>query len=159
MYVDCLPDDFNDMSKEETDLAKEQVKLSKDLISKGTKRVMEKVKEIRQSFSKVVISGRRSGSGKIVFEFYDQLVLLWGGSANVSSLAYGIAIDGVEQESHVREQDVLDYSNSPTLSRELINDAASEVEDHEESGASSTTSANKRPANCVPQLIDNKRKH
>ena len=53
------------------------------------------------------------------------------------------------------EQDhVLDYSNFPTLSLELINDATSEGKDHGESGA---TSANKRPANCVPQLTDNKR--
>ena len=72
MHVDCLPDDFNDMSKEEKDLAKERVKLSKELISKGTKQITEKMKEIRQSFSKAVISGRRSGCGKIVFEFYDQ---------------------------------------------------------------------------------------
>ena len=76
VYADRLPDYFNDMSKKEKDLAKEQVKLPKDLISKGTKTVMEKVKESRQSFSKAVISGRRRGSGKIVFEFYDQLVLL-----------------------------------------------------------------------------------
>ena len=81
-----------------------------------------------------------------------------GCSANVSSLTYGLASDSVEQESHVSEQDVLDYSNSSTLPLELINDAASGVEDHEESGAS-TTSAKKRPANYVPQLIDNKREH
>ena len=161
VHVDCLPDDFNDMSKEEKDLAKERVKLSKELISKGTKRIMEKVKEIRQSFSKAVISGRRSGSGKIVFEFYDQLVLLWGGgSANVSPLTYGIASDDVEQESinasEQELQDVVDYFNAPTLSLELNVADAAEVEDDEESEAISTNSANKRPASCVPQLIDNK---
>ena len=41
----------------------------------------------------------------------------WG-SANVSYLTYGIASDSVAQESHVSEQDVLDYSNSLTLSVE-----------------------------------------
>jgi hypothetical protein len=86
LSVDQLPDGFNEMSKEEKAEAKELVKISKELIAKGTKRVMEKVKEIRQAFSKAVISGTRSGSGKIVFEFYDKLVLLWGGSANVTLL-------------------------------------------------------------------------
>ena len=79
LCVDCLPDGFNNLPEEEKVLAKERVKLSKELTLKGTKRIIKKVKEIRQSFSKAVISGRRSGSGKIVFEFYDQLVLLWGG--------------------------------------------------------------------------------
>ena len=82
VHVDCLPDDFNDMSKEEKDLGKKRVKLSKELISKGTKRIMEIVKEIRQSFSKAVISGKRSGSGKIVFEFttnWYYCVCVWGG--------------------------------------------------------------------------------
>ena len=48
------------------------------------------MKEIRQKFSKAVVSGSRSGSGKIVFEFYDQLVSLWGGSANIEPLTFGV---------------------------------------------------------------------
>lgn len=76
LCVDQLPDGFNEMPQEEKDMAKEVIKVAKELIAKGTKRVMEKVKEIRQAFSKAVISGKRSGSGKIVFEFYDKLVLL-----------------------------------------------------------------------------------
>ena len=42
--------------------------------------VQEKVKEIRQSFSNAVTNGRRSGSGKIVFEYYDRLAKIYGGS-------------------------------------------------------------------------------
>ena len=57
-----LPDDFETRSKEEKAKAKHDVKESKDMIRKGQKRVMEKVKEIRQSFSKAVVSGSRSGS-------------------------------------------------------------------------------------------------
>ena len=49
---------------------------------------MEKVKEIRQSFAKAVVSGNRSESGKIVYEFYDKLVLIWGGSANTEPTSY-----------------------------------------------------------------------
>ena len=157
------------MSKEEKDEAKELVKISKELIAKGTKRVMEKVKEIRQAFSKAVISGTRSGSGKIVFEFYDKLVLLWGGSANVTPLTYGVGSNDFEQECDLdqdeqlqdtfNEQDVDDFSNATTLSLELDVSALPDENDNtEETEAGSAMSANKRKANCVPQLIDNKRK-
>ena len=67
------------------------------MITKGQKRVMEKVKEIRQNFSKAVLSGSRSGSGKIVYEFYDKLITLWGGSASTEPLSYGVGeVDLVE---------------------------------------------------------------
>ena len=46
---------------------------NKDLIKIGYKRVMEKTKELRQKFSKAVTNGTRSGSGKLVMEFYDDL--------------------------------------------------------------------------------------
>ena len=38
------------------------------------KRIMKKMKKIRQSFSNAVTSGRRSGSVKIVLEHYDTLI-------------------------------------------------------------------------------------
>ena len=93
----ALPDNFDILSKEEKNKAKNCVKESKDLITKGQKRVMEKVKEIRQNFSKALLSGSRSGSGKIVYEFYDKLITLWGGSASTEPLSYGVGeVDLVE---------------------------------------------------------------
>ena len=77
----ALPDNFDILSKEEENKAKNSAKESRDLITKGQKRVMKKVKEIRQNFSKAVASGSRSGSGKFFYEFYDKLITLWGGSA------------------------------------------------------------------------------
>ena len=69
---------LEDMSKEEKKnfLAKQKKENSE--IQKGHQRIQEKVKEIRQNFSKAVTAGRRSGSGKIVYEFYDELVRIWG---------------------------------------------------------------------------------
>ena len=64
-----LPDDVYELPKDKQASAKDRVKESKEFIVKGTKRVMEKVNEIRQNFSKAVLAGKRSGSGKIVFEF------------------------------------------------------------------------------------------
>jgi len=58
-----LPDDYDTLSQEEKLNAKRRVKDSRDMITKGQRRVMEKVKEIRQSFSTAVISGTRNISG------------------------------------------------------------------------------------------------
>lgn len=65
------------LSKEEKAKAKSGVKDSKALITKGQKRVMEKVKEIRKMFSKAAFSGSWSGSRKFVYEFYVQLITSW----------------------------------------------------------------------------------
>lgn len=48
-------------------------KIHEDLIKKGYSRIQEKIEEIRQTFSQTVISGRRSGSGKVVSGFYDEM--------------------------------------------------------------------------------------
>lgn len=58
---------------------------------------MEKVKENRQNFSKAVVCGSRSGSGKIVYKFYDKLITLSSGSAGTEPLSYGVGgVDLVE---------------------------------------------------------------
>ena len=40
---------------------------------KGRNRIIEKVKDMHQNFSKVVTTGTWSRSGKIVYEFFDKL--------------------------------------------------------------------------------------
>ena len=85
-----LPEDLNDLSEKERVINSKEFKQQSKLWSRGKSRVMEKIKEIRQRFSKAVISGSRSGSGKLVFEHYDLLVSIWGGSANVEPLSFGI---------------------------------------------------------------------
>ena len=52
-----------------------------------------KGKEITQSFSQGVVKGSRSGSGKIVYEFYDELITIWGGSAATKPLSFGINME------------------------------------------------------------------
>lgn len=61
----------------------------KNQIKKGYQRVQEKLKEIRQNFSTAVTTGRRSGSGKIILDFYDELVQIWGGSPSTQPLSCG----------------------------------------------------------------------
>ena len=45
----------------------------------GYERIKQKVKDVRQDYRKAVTEGRRSGSGKLVCENWDQLKTLWGG--------------------------------------------------------------------------------
>ena len=69
--------DFNENTKSNVDQNKniETIwKEEKELMIRSRNRIIEKVKDIRQSFSKAVTTGTRSGSGKIVFEFFDKLV-------------------------------------------------------------------------------------
>lgn len=66
------------------------VKNEQKLISQGYNRVLEKVKILRQGFSKAVIAGTRSGSGKLVYDHYDNLRNIWGGSPNTMPLPTGI---------------------------------------------------------------------
>ncbi|CAB4042090.1 Hypothetical predicted protein [Paramuricea clavata] len=65
-----------------------------------------------------------------------------------------------DEQDIFNEQDINDFSNATTLSLEL-NVSPLPVEDYhtEETKTISATSAKKRRASCVPQLIDNKRKH
>ena len=88
-------------SKEEKDVYGKQNKTKNYLIRKGYSQIREKVKEIRQSFSQAVINGKRSGSGKIVYEFYDKLITIWGGSAATKPLLFGAETDAfsVEEQS------------------------------------------------------------
>ena len=82
-------------------------KKSKELIEKGNKRIIEKVKEIRQNCAKAFVAGRRSESVKIVYEFYDKLVLIWSGSANTEPLPYGVTADDFLEENS--DEDDINY--------------------------------------------------
>ena len=128
---------------------------------------MEKVKEIRQSFSKAVhvVSGSRSGSGKIVYEFYDKLITFWGGSAGTEPLSYGVGGDDFQEDNeviqcHNPEDDnlsVLSFdSETPSTSAGLSDLGPA---DNGANESENVAPNNKRKANCVPKLIDNKRKH
>ena len=85
--------DFNENTKSNADQNKNIETIwneEKELIIRGRNIIIEKVKEIHQNFSKAVTTGTSSGSGKIVYEFFDELVTVWGGSANTKSLQFGV---------------------------------------------------------------------
>ncbi len=43
-----------------------------------------------QGFSKAIIAGKRSGSGKLVYDHYDILKEIWGGSPNTEPISTGV---------------------------------------------------------------------
>ena len=77
-------DSKENLSQEDITNIKQTIKKEKDMINKEKNRVHEKVKGIRQNYSKAVVNGTRSGSGKIVYEHYayGKLVSIWGCSAD-----------------------------------------------------------------------------
>jgi len=89
-------------------------KIDKELIKKGYTRVQEKLKEIRQNFASAVISGSRSGSGKIVLEFFDQLKQIWGGSPSTEPHSHGVSTDDFTDSNE----------NETTLDTQLASDDA-----------------------------------
>lgn len=100
-----LPQNINELTKEEQKEAKKLFKKQDELYKKGKNRVQEKTKEIRQGFSKAIISGSRSGSGKLVYEHYDSLVKIWGGSATCQPLPFGISSSSNTFEEEMDDDD------------------------------------------------------
>ncbi|PFX19644.1 hypothetical protein AWC38_SpisGene15925 [Stylophora pistillata] len=68
----AIPEDVEESQRKEL---VEKVKSEKALVKKGYSRVMEKIKELRQKVSNAVTMGSRSGSGKLVIEFYDVMLI------------------------------------------------------------------------------------
>ena len=87
------------------------VKDEKKLILQGYNRVLEKVKILRQGFSKAVTAGTRSGSGKLVYDQYDNLRNIWGGSPNTMPLPTGIDSSSVN-DGELLPQDHDDSSDN-----------------------------------------------
>ena len=87
------------------------VKDEQKLILQGYNRVLEKVKILQQGFSKAVIAGTRSGSGKLVYDQYDNLRNIWGGSPNTMPFPIGIDSSSVN-DGELLPQDHDDSSDN-----------------------------------------------
>ena len=87
------------------------VKDKKKLILQGYNRVLEKVKILRQGFSKAIIAGTRSGSGKLVYNHYDNLWDIWARSPNTMPLPTGIDSSSVN-DGELLPQDNHDSSDN-----------------------------------------------
>jgi hypothetical protein len=56
---------------------------------------------------KAIIAGKRSGSGKLVYDHYDTLKEIWGGSPNTEPLSTGVDSSSVndQEETALSQQD------------------------------------------------------
>ena len=140
----------SEMTVDEKTAYEKQSKEERKLIRTGYTRIQQKVKETRQSFSKAVVTGSRSGSGKLVYEHYETLKLIWGGSPNIEPLSCGI--DSTEIQDTAAGPSSLQESESYSNDSVVYDNENLELE-------SSDTSAQSTPSSIVPKLIDRKRKH
>eukprot|EP00794_Sanderia_malayensis_P008375 gene8375-9274_t len=132
----------------------QQKKIDVALIKRGYTHIQEKIQEIRQKFSEAVTSGQRSGSGKIVLEFYDQLVQLWGGSPATEPLPSGVSTHGIDKGLPTNA--VVDGGGN--IDEELGTTLQEDVEIEEEP-STSKLNAKRKSTSPIPQLIDEERKH
>ena len=81
--------DLDDVNKIDLREYQVKVKTEKEQIKRRYSRVREIVRNLRQKFSEAVATGRRSGSGQITIDYYDELVKICGGSPASEPLSYG----------------------------------------------------------------------
>ena len=158
----CSPEKpVKDMTTEEYSTYKARHNKEAETVKTGYNRIKEKVKSIRQDYSRAIVSGTRSGSGRVVQAHYDDLSTIWGGSPSTEPLPFGVdsrhAMPEDSLDSHSITIDELSPStpssveSSPSASRERIQSADAQAPE-----------AKKRKARVdapVPKLIDNKRRH
>ncbi|XP_057291461.1 uncharacterized protein LOC130614081 [Hydractinia symbiolongicarpus] len=153
----------NDMCEQDRSNIIAAIKIEKGRIKKGYNRVMERTKKIRQAFSSAVLSGSRSGSGKLIVE-YDELVSIYGGSTSTQPLRFGCQSVNVTNfgfstdSSHDENETISTGGMSTSSNTEDVNDENLECE------VMQTPVLNKgkqkRPHAKDPfQLIDDKRQH
>ena len=165
-----------EQKREKQQLLKQQQE-ERNQIKKGYQRVQEKIKEIRQNFSTAVTLGRRSGSGKVVLDFYDELVRIWGGSASVQPLSCGTSSEQVNSinpsvttvpddlNEDVGQSDLNSSLNSTIHSsslhsdEEIIPGCEQEIIESNAREAGLPDSRKRKVESTVPKLIDNKRKN
>ena len=159
------PKPIADMSKEEKDGFSKQNKVEMDGIRRGHQRILEKLKELRQNFSKAVIAGTRSGSGKFVYEFYDDMISIWGGSAASEPLGCGVSASMCQSQELAENSSLQTQSQNDDVATSSGEEIFLEVDDGPRSMSGSSSeclNSRKRPSsavNAVPRLIDNKRRH
>ena len=104
----------------------ERIDVQKKQIRVGYNRVMEKVKELRQGFSNAVTAGSRSGSGKLVLEFYDLMIQIWGGAPSTEPLPFGIQSSQAASFSSIDGNDVAHVSSEEETLEETLEEALEE---------------------------------
>ena len=73
------PKDVEKITKKQLRQWQNELGAEKALIGKGYDHIKEKIRSIRKAYNKAVSNGTKSGSGKVVQEFYEELSKIWKG--------------------------------------------------------------------------------
>ena len=156
-----LPSDIDD--ENEIQLIECQRKKANESIRQGYKRIMEKIKKIRNAFSTAITTGRRSGAGRLIMENYDKLVLIYGGAPSVEPLACGSdTASGTHIDDYNNDEEgrCSDEDNASTHHAASNNNIPSNNSSNNNSINGNSSSLKRKNAdNPVPKLIDEKRRH
>ena len=84
------------------------------------------------NFSKAVTTGTRSGSRKIIYEFFDKLVTIWGGSDNTKPLQFGVQSDDYANnagydDSDYDNEEFIEHGGDPPVDRNERYDESSSL--------------------------------
>ena len=147
---------------EELDIEeKNAIKEDKKLTAKGYRRILEKIKDIRQEFSKAVLRGTRSGSGKMIFPHYEKLKTIYAGSPNIEPMVDGLDSNSVNYVSS-NDQDVFNQSVVQSDEHEVPVNYQHEAEPKENEFDTEIVEKENDTflkKDHVARLIDEKRKH
>lgn len=109
----------------------------------GYNQVQNKIEELSENFCQVITTGTRSGSGKMLMQFYDLMVQIWGGSPATEPLPFGVQSYSIGLQSDIVliDKKKLEKNNEQGGSQEKLNEDVQMAQ------------------GILPVLIDNKRNH
>ena len=89
-------------------------------------RVVSKIKRTKLGFRKAIGSGRRSGGGRVVTQFYEECLEIWSASPAVESIESGLenSVEGVDVD-YSKENRL--HTPAVVVSDEVNDDSASDV--------------------------------
>ena len=147
---------LQELSEDETNLYLKPKKKETSRIQRGHQGIQEKIKEIRQTCAKAATAGTRSGSGHIVYDFYDDLISIWGGSAASKPLSFGASSAMIASQDSSNEGE----SSNSSCSLFQSDDEKSQGQESNSQMDNTFIGFGKWPAvSSVPQLNNNKRRH
>lgn len=121
----------------------------------GYGRIRERVKQIRCNFKKSMVEGTRSGSGKMIIQNWDSLVMVWGGCPSVTKIGGAVVSQTVEEPNEdEQESDSYDSLETDTDASRTGHEQSSEIEEP------SAYPKKRQAADQLPKaakFIDNKR--
>ena len=85
--------------------------------------IINKVKRIKANYSKAVLSGKKSGNGRVVYKFRGICDEIWGGSPSVEAVSFGLETERDDAQVEDLDQLESDVEETTAASTTSSNDA------------------------------------